>query len=357
MKLIAYYLPQFHEIPENNEWWGNGFTEWYNVKKAIPLYKNHFQPRIPLNDNYYDLMNKDTMLWETKLLNDYNIYGLCYYHYWFSGRKLLEKPAEKLLEYTDINQRFCFCWANATWRKTWTKGNEILLLQEYGNKKEWEEHLNYLLPFFKDKRYIKVDNKPIFVVLNLNQIENSKERFEYYNEYCKNNGFAGIELIQSFNIRKQETYDYVESITLREPSISHYSNNNIVRKIINRIKRNKKINFFKKPIIYKWEKISEKSLSYDKGAEFTKKTYLGAFKEWDSTSRHGKHGFVITKSTPEQFENYLREIKRITETRKNVQEYVFFTAWNEWCECCYLEPDTIDEYKYLEVIKKICSQD
>lgn len=354
MKLIAYYLPQFHEIPENDEWWGKGFTEWVNVKKSKPLYKGHQQPRVPLNDYYYDLTEKSTMEWQTELMHKYNVYGLCYYHYWFSGKKLLEKPAENLLKYKDISQNFCFCWANATWRKTWTKGNEILLEQTYGDKDEWKAHLDYLLPFFKDERYIKVDNKPVFVVLNMYLISNVKERFTYYDEYCKEHGFSGIELVQSINGRLQQVFDFVPAITLREPSITHFSINSFISRVIIHLKKNKKFNLFYKPLIYKWEKISEESLKYANALETEKRVYLGSFKEWDSTSRHGKHGYVITKPTPKQFEDYMNGIKKITKTKKNVSEYVFFTAWNEWCECCYLEPDTENGNDYLDVVKRCC---
>lgn len=352
MKFIAYYLPQFHEIPENNKWWGKGFTEWTNVKKAKPLYKNHHQPRIPYNDYYYNLLEKETIEWQTELLHKYNIYGLCYYHYWFSGKKLLEKPAENLLKWRDINQNFCFCWANASWKKTWTVENKELIRQTYGNKEEWLNHINYLLPFFSDNRYIKIENKPIFVILNYSLIPNAKERFEFYDEICRKNGFAGIKIIQSINLRNQFAKAEAESITLREPSISYYSINGLFGKIINKIKRNKKINFFRKPIIYTFSKIANNSLNFLKNTNFKKQTYIGVFKEWDSTSRHGKHGFVIEKPTLKEFNKYLMNLSQIVKTKENVSDYVFFTAWNEWCECCYLEPDKDDSFKYLEIISK-----
>ena len=354
MKLIAYYLPQFHEIPENDEWWGKGFTEWVNVKKARPLFKGHKQPRIPLNDNYYNLLDIRTVQWETRLLKEYNVYGLCYYHYWFNGKLLLEKPAENLLQNKDINQRFCFCWANARWRKTWTKGNEMLLDQTYGDVTEWKAHVTYLLPFFQDERYIKVDGKPIFVILNLHLIPQGKKRFDYYNKVLQKNGFPGLELVQSLNRHSRPIADFTNSVTLREPAITHNSLHGILGQALTILRRDKRLNLFKKPIIYKWEEISSRSLEYDASIKASKKIYLGAFKEWDSTSRHGQHGFIISKATPDQFEKYLSWLKDIINHNKNISDIVFFTAWNEWCECCYLEPDTEDGYDYLNVIKKVC---
>lgn len=357
MKLIAYYLPQFHTIPENDEWWGKGFTEWSNVKKAKPLYEGHLQPRVPLNDNYYDLSEIETIEWQTRLLDEYNVYGLCYYHYWFGGKRLLEKPAEMLLANKQINQRFCFCWANADWRKTWIKENTILQKQEYGDEDEWEAHLNYLLPFFLDDRYIKIDGKPVFVILNMLTIPNAEKRFKYYDDFCKTHGFNGIELIQSINTRKQRPLCFVKSVTYREPSITHYSINSKLKTAINIFRKNKKYNIFKKPVFYKWQKIANESLKYLSEVKPSIKTYAGVFKEWDSTSRHGNHGFVISKPSVNEFESYLQRLKEAIESDSNYSEFVFFTAWNEWCECCYLEPDNENEYGFLRAVKKVCEND
>ena len=136
-------MPQFHEIPENNEWWGDGFTEWINVKKAQPLFKGHLQPKHPLNNNYYDLMSKKTVEWQTSLMHKYGIYGMIYYHYYFCGRMLLEKPAENLLRWKEIDQPFFFCWANHTWNRSWKGSKEVLLEQTYGDETDWKRHFDY----------------------------------------------------------------------------------------------------------------------------------------------------------------------------------------------------------------------
>ena len=155
MKIFAFYLPQYHTIPENNTWWGEGFTEWTNVKKAKPLYYQHNQPRIPLNNNYYDLSNDNTLIWQSKLLKEYKIDGLCFYHYWFKNKKLLEKPAEKLLHNKKIDIPFFFSWANEPWTRSWDGLNKnILIDQDYGDRQDWINHFNYLKPFFKDLMWI-----------------------------------------------------------------------------------------------------------------------------------------------------------------------------------------------------------
>ena len=192
MKIIAFYLPQFHDIPENDEWWGKGFTEWVNVKKARPLYKGHEQPRIPLNNNYYNLLDDKVKIWQAKLAKEYGVYGFCYYHYWFGGKLLLEKPMEQMLENPNIDIPFCISWANEPWTKAWVNEKKVLIPQFYGGKKEWKEHFDYLLKFFKDSRYIKEDGKPLLVIYRAEVIEHLNEMLDYWSELAKKNGFKGM---------------------------------------------------------------------------------------------------------------------------------------------------------------------
>lgn len=182
MKLISFYLPQFHEIPENNDAWGNGFTEWTNVKKAQSLYLGHYQPRIPLHNNYYNLLNVHTMEWQDRLARKVGIYGFCFYHYWFNGRLVLEKPVENWLKDKKIKTNFCFAWANEPWTKTWhgAGGNkEILIPQTYGGQEEWKAHYNYFRKFFMDIRYIKVQNRPMLLIYKLKNISNFNKMISF----------------------------------------------------------------------------------------------------------------------------------------------------------------------------------
>lgn len=171
MKVVALYLPQFHKVPENEAWWGKDFTDWVSTKNGFPVYKDHYQPHIPLNKNYYDLLDKNTMQWQSELMRKYQIDGFCFYHYWFNDDKqMLEKPAQNLLKWDDIDMPFCFCWANMSWARSWAKmkdadfwinedeittaeyGKALLIEQTYGEKANWEKHFNYLLKFFMDSR-------------------------------------------------------------------------------------------------------------------------------------------------------------------------------------------------------------
>ena len=184
-KIIAFYLPQYHQVPENDAWWGKGFTEWTAVKRGKQLFEGHRQPRVPLGENYYDLMASATLPWQAAMAKENGIYGLAFYHYWFeSGKRILEKPAEKLLLQTNIDIPFCFHWANQTWARTWSNlrninswadtceivtANEaasdgILVKQRYGDEAEWLEHIHYLMPFFQDSRYITCCQRPVLIV-------------------------------------------------------------------------------------------------------------------------------------------------------------------------------------------------
>ena len=143
MKILAMYLPQFHMIPENDQWWGEGFTDWTAVRNAKPLYEGHDQPRVPLNDNYYDLLDDDVKIWQANIAKEHGVYGFCYYHYWFNGKLLLEKPMEQMLENKKVDMPFCICWANEAWTKAWVgEATKVLIAQKYGSKSEWKEHIN-----------------------------------------------------------------------------------------------------------------------------------------------------------------------------------------------------------------------
>ena len=192
MKVIAFYLPQFHDIPENDKWWGKGFTEWTNVKKARPLFDGHRQPRTPLNDNYYCLLDDDVKVWQAKIAKEHGIYGFCYYHYWFLGKKLLEKPMEQMLANPKIDIPFCICWANDAWTKAWVGETKTIMEQKYGGEDDWKEHFNYLLSFFKDHRYIKEDNKPLVVIYRPEIIECLNDMLKCWDRLARDVGFDGL---------------------------------------------------------------------------------------------------------------------------------------------------------------------
>lgn len=354
MKIFAFFLPQFHEIPENNEWWGQGFTEWVNVKRAESLYKNHQQPKRPLNDNYYNLLEKDTVEWQTKLLNEYNVDGLIYYHYYFTGKKLLEKPAENLLQWKDIPQHFFFCWANHTWYRSWNNSKEVLIEQRYGTEDEWEEHFVYLLPFFKDDRYEKKDNKPVFMIYDPS-FEEKDRMIEYFDKRCKENGFDGICIIETYSARnwpidfenmKENKSSHTEYIFLREPGFGHYlylqESKYSLTRIVNKIKRELGQRGYKNFVQqYDGNKLYDmQQKHYFQGKDIIH----GLAFEWDNTPRHKQRGYIITPVDKKHFFSYMDMISH--------EEYVFINAWNEWAEGMMLEPTEENGCKYLEWIKE-----
>ncbi|MEJ5264855.1 MAG: glycoside hydrolase family 99-like domain-containing protein [Bacteroidales bacterium] len=358
IKFIAFYLPQFHEIEENNRWWGPGFTEWTNTRRAQPIFKGHRQPRVPLNNNYYDLSVIEPLKHQAELARRYGIFGFCFYHYWFNGKLLLEKPAENLLQHKDIQINFCFSWANEPWTRTWSgKGNEVLMPQNYGDKDDWIRHFNYLLPFFQDERYIKVDGQPMFLIYKSKSIENCKEMMETWIELAKQHGMPGIHFVETLRDASPDSRMLPFSAKVEfEPARSF--NNDYVSLNIKRIRR---------LVIRTLNKLFGTSIPYYAVIEFkniankslrkisSKGTYGGVFVGWDNTPRRGIEGLVVTEATKEEFKNYLRQKIKIV---RNIYQtsYIFVNAWNEWCEGAYLEPDTVNQYRYLEAIQEVLNE-
>lgn len=365
MKIITFYLPQFHEIPENNEWWGKGFTEWVNVKKAQPLYEGHEQPRVPLNENYYNLLDPNVQVWQAKIAKEYGVYGFCYYHYWFNGKLLLEKPMENMLKNRDIDIPFCVCWANEPWTRAWVGETKVLIPQLYGEKREWKEHFDYLLPFFKDSRYICDDGKPLVVIYRPEVIECLNEMLDYWNELAIQKGFEGLTYAYQnidFDLKAdKDDSRFKYNIEFQPLYARHdmFKNNHkyikaLRRKVAAFVEKNfgfdlmrYGVGFFNKSNQISYDEAWNKILTRKPETE---KNVPGAFVGWDNTPRKGECGEIFVGDTPEKFEKYLtQQIIRA----KNIysKDMIFMYAWNEWAEGGYLEPDTRSGYKNLEAIK------
>ena len=222
-KIIALYLPQFYEIKENNEWWGNGYTDWVAVKNSKPYFKGHNQPRVPLNQNYYRLDSKDTIKWQAELAKKYGVDGFCIYHYFSNGKLMMNKPAEVLRDNNEIDIEYFFSWANHDFKRQWFDGDgKLLRKQEYGDEETWKEHFNYLLQFFNDSRYIKIDNKPIFVIYDTFHIKEFSEMMTLWNQWAREEGFNGIFIIgtkSNTNLKSEDLLklDLVNATFVFEP--------------------------------------------------------------------------------------------------------------------------------------------
>ena len=372
MKIIAFYLPQFHSIPENDIWWGKGFTEWTNVKNAKKLFEEHYQPRIPLNNNYYNLTDSNTLMWQVEMAKKYNVYGFCFYHYWFDGHMLLQKPMEIMYENDKINYPYCICWANENWTNAWKADGDVktLIQQTYGEKKDWKDHFDYLLKFFKDPNYIKNNNKPFFVIYRPEIIPCLKDMLEYWKELSIENGFNGIDFAYqqiSFDLMNDNCKDLFEYNIEYQPTYARYD----LR--MNDDNNFKKIGFMFRELIRKsvlkidkilgsnlYSKISRKKLMIEDYDDLCnciisrkpsdKKAIPGMFVGWDNTSRRGIGGSVCVGSTPEKFKRYLSLQIQNAKINYN-KDMIFMFAWNEWAEGGYLEPDEKYKYGYLEAIK------
>lgn len=357
MKIFAIYLPQFHSFQENDEWWGKGFTEWTNVKKAVPLFNNHKQPKIPENKNYYCLLDKSTVEWQTKLLKEYHLDGFAYYHYYFNGKLLMEKPAENLLRWKEIDQPFFFYWANHSWNRAWEGKKTILIEQKYGDKKDWEKHFLYLLPFFKDERYEKKNNKPLFAIFK--DFKDKNKMFSYFNKRCIEEGFNGIYLIETYSdgVKYPKSYrnmitnrenDVETAIYVRQPNFSQTYSEHIFKKMFaveRRLRGFLGTKYSNGLFIKKYS--ADRLLKKTNKIKFNKiKTDLiyGLFFSWDNTPRHKYRGTIIK---PIKKETFFKEMKKSAQN-----EYTIVNAWNEWAEGMMLEPTMCEKDKYLSWIKE-----
>lgn len=361
-KIIANYLPQYHTVPENDKWWGKGFTDWSTVKKAKPLFENHDQPKKPLNDHYYSLDDADEIRNQAKLAKKYGVYGFGIYHYWFSSKfQLLQTPAELILENLDIDINFLFLWDNSSWKRSWSNvkhandwapnfdknlnrnktDNQGGMLAEliYGDESDWKKHFMYLLPFFKDDRYIKVDNKPLFGFFQpQNDFKIIEKMTNYWNELAKENGFNGIRCMTRSNYRHQEltySFRYTPLVPNNLMSYAKYKAIDVLAK------KERKIRFYDYDNC--WNEILTEAVKANP------ETYLSGFVNFDDTPRRGEKGRVISGGTPQKFEGYLEKLLRISNQQK--KDFVFLTAWNEWGEGAYLEPDEKYKYEYLQAVR------
>jgi hypothetical protein len=362
MKIIAFYLPQFHCIPENDLWWGNGFTEWTNTKKAQPLFKGHYQPREPYNDNYYNLLDIDTHKWQAKIAKEYGVYGFCHYHYWFNGKQLLEKPTNLVLESAEPDFPFCLAWANEPWTKIWYAGqeNEVLVSQEYGNKNDWKEHFEYLIELFKDKRYIKVENRPMFIIYRPESINCCEEMLVYWNELAKKYGFDGIYYVKmltcftksssSYEFDAQIEFEPSYTIKIDPPRLWNFTRltRRSLKKIADKIGIRSSLLLDRVNYDTIWSHITSREPS-------VKKTFLGAFMDWDNSARKPFDPLIMDGACPEKFKKYIRQQIYRTKNIYN-SEFLFINAWNEWAEGTYLEPDKKYGYQYLQALNEAISE-
>ena len=375
-RVIAFYLPQFHPIPENDKWWGKGFTEWTNVAKAKPLFRGHYQPRIPADLGFYDLRLPEIREQQAQMAHEAGIEGFCYWHYWFShDKKLLQRPFQEVLQSGKPDFPFCLGWANHSWtNKHWEAGTrqqkEMTLMQMVYNEDEYRYHFYDVLPAFKDKRYITVDGKPLFLIWSPLDIPNTQQFINLWQSLAQENGLAGIHFVGlQQNILSHK-------VTLKDVILKHIPNHtascyaNILnqgysainsrgfhradlycRSLWDIIWRGICIRMFK---YYPISKCDQRKINKWLYTEEDKQenVYPTLMPNWDRTARSGKKARIYTNSTPEVFEEQIDQVLELVEKKTMEHKIVFLMSWNEWAEGNYVEPDLKYGHSYLDALQK-----
>lgn len=350
-RVIAFYLPQFHPIDENNQWWGKGFTEWTNVGKAKPLFKGHYQPRVPADLGYYDLRLPEVKEEQAIMAKHAGIEGFAYWHYWFSGKRLLEKPINEVIKTGKPNFPFCLAWANETWSGIW-HGNsgKILIEQKYPGIEDYKNHFYAILDALQDDRYIKVNGRPLFYVYSPHLIPDTNVFFDCWNELAIKHGLKQFYFVSRCDNQKNAEsilkigYDAIQTNRLGEAmslDSSLKSNwNRISRKILNN-----KFNLD----IWDYSKLSINLVNKNDSLENYFPTILSG---WDNSPRSGKRGRILTNYNPTVFDQHVKKVLDIVKNKNEETNVVFLRSWNEWAEGNYVEPDLKYGWDFLNILRK-----
>jgi hypothetical protein len=339
VKLIAYYLPQFHPIPENDVWWGDGFTEWTHVRRSVPRFRGHLQPRPPLDDNYYDLREPAAMERQIRLARESGLHGFCFYSYWFNGKRLLETPLDMFLGHKEWPMNFCICWANVNWTRRWDGNDQdILIGQEHSPEDDiafLEDASRYLL----DERYIRVGGKPLLIIYRPSLFPDMKATVRRWRDHFREK--YGQELY----IAMTQTFGYTDPLQFDMDAAIEFPPHNLNVKEIGKYLD---AEGFEGRIL---EVLSLIHLKEDKPKPYP--LYPGLMLNWDNTPRKGKNGLVFLGNTPERFGTWLDGSISRTIAAGNPDNLVFINAWNEWGEGTCLEPDHHNGYAYLNAVRRV----
>ena len=360
-KLIAFYLPQFHQIPENDAWWGEGFTDWVNVQRAVPLYPGHAQPRQPHDDiGYYDPRNIETLETQAKIAKTHGIHGFCFYHYWFNGKLLLEKPVENFLQAQRPDMPFCLCWANEPWTRAWDgRDRDVLMPQHYGGEQEWNDHFNYLVPAFKDPRAIRVEGRPVFLIYRIGSVTRAKDMVRTWRRLAERAGLPGLHIVAMLSV-------FSDSSDFK--GVGHRCNMRVLPDLRHAPARTRlylgRLQTWAAPARIEALYASSPAAVLSRSAttisgvrilaarKVFPTQYRGAFVSWDNTPRKGHKGFIMRNAMPESYRAWLERQLRRAQADTDQEPLVFINAWNEWAEGAYLEPDQTYGYGFLRATRE-----
>lgn len=358
-RVIAFYLPQFHPISLNDDWWGPGFTEWTNVASAKPLFRGHYQPRIPADLGFYDLRLPETREAQAKLAREAGIEGFMYWHYWFGkDKQLLERPFQEVLESGKPDFPFCLGWANHSWsKKTWTAKNEgdtkSKLLEQTYIESEYVDHFYDVLPAFKDSRYITVDGKPFFLIYNVLGMPDPKLFMDTWQKLAKENGLDGIHFVGNImghvaEQRKEEVMSSGVNATVMSNLV--FAEAECAKSIGMYWKKFKTRMLHLGPERYEYAEVIK---HIHNEFECRDDVYPVVYPQLDRTPRAGKEAIILTGSTPDLFKRYLKETINIIGEKAPEHRIIVINAWNEWGEGNYIEPDIKYGHGYLNAIRDV----
>jgi hypothetical protein len=359
VRLIAYYLPQFHPIPENDEWWGQGFTEWTNVKKARPLFEGHVQPRLPGELGFYDLRDHWTREAQVLLAREAGVEGFCYWHYWFgNGRRILERVFEDVLQSGRPNFPFCLAWANESWTGIWHGSpKSVLIEQTYPGQQDEEAHFNLVVKAFQDDRYIRVDAKPLFLIYKPTEMPDASAFISRWRHLAAKAGLPGLYFVGMSNQFQHPSLRDFDAVTHHVPGnfldrqrrsfafrtqrrLASGNFGPFLNKLISRA--------LQLPLRYPYDQFVEQALL---DLPDTAKYIPCVLPNWDNTPRSEERGLVLENASPDLFAVCLQKAIQRAAARPEEQRIVFLKSWNEWAEGNYVEPDAIYGRAWLNAIK------
>jgi lipopolysaccharide biosynthesis protein len=345
-RLIAFYLPQFHPIPENDAWWGEGFTEWTNVTNARPLFPGHYQPHVPGELGYYDLRQPAVRQAQTHLAREYGIHGFCYYHYWFHGKHLLELPFNEVLASGQPDFPFCLCWANESWTRTWDgQVRQRLIAQKYSVEDD-RAHMRWLIPALRDRRYIRIEGKPLLLVYRVRDLPDPITATTIWREEAQQAGLGDLYLCRVESFPNEHTSPTALGFDAAVEFQPDWANLSMRRKVKRRLALELGLRYHD---IYDYAAFAARMMRKPAA------TYLRfpcVTPMWDNSARHKTRTTILKNSTPELYEHWLRTTLNSFKPRHAEENIVFINAWNEWGEGNHLEPCAKYGRGYLEATRR-----
>lgn len=354
VRAFAFYLPQFHPIPENDAWWGKGFTEWTNTAKAAPMFHGHYQPHVPADLGFYDLRCAESREAQAEMARRFGIEAFCYYHYWFAGQRVLERPFDEVLRSGEPDFPFCVCWANETWTGIWHGApKHILIEQTYPGVDDHRRHFAALLPAFSDRRYVRVGGKPLLVVYKPHEVPEPRAFIDLWQDMARQAGLGGLHIAgYATTVPGDDLIALGYDAAIAPPLIKQrpWQSLQALWRTPQVWVRQKHRHLRGRPHVFKYASWMQQNMpraatGYD--------SYPCIVHAWDNTPRSGANGVVLLDPDPALFRQLLSAAVHAVEDKPADQRIIFLKSWNEWAEGNHLEPDLRYGNAYLQVVSDV----